>query len=164
MTLVSFVAAAAGSGKTTLIEKIVVVLKARGVRVAVVKHAASGFTIDMPGKDSARFAQAGADSVVLAGPGRIALLRNVAREPALDELAALAGEVDIVLCEGFKGAKRSRIEVFRSGVSGERPLCMDDDGYLALVSDRSFVVDIPCFNLNDAVGVAGFIQKHHDLT
>jgi molybdopterin-guanine dinucleotide biosynthesis protein B len=157
--IISFVAAASNSGKTTLIEKIVVILKARGLRVAVVKHASAGFDLDKPGKDSWRFQQAGADSVILAGPGKVALMKKVEDDPSSEELALLAGDVDLVLCEGFKKSTKNRIEVFRSGVSGDKPLCLDDPSFLALVSDRPFNVPIPHFELSDANGVAEFIVQ-----
>jgi molybdopterin-guanine dinucleotide biosynthesis protein B len=158
-SIVSFVAAASNSGKTTLIEKITKILKARGLRVAVVKHASAGFDLDRPGKDSWRFQQAGADSVVLVGPGKIALMKNVGVDPSFEELALLAGDVDLVLYEGFKKSAKNRVEVFRSGVSGDKPLCMDDHSFLALVSDRTFTVPIPQFDINDAEGVAEFIVQ-----
>ena len=157
MKIFSFVAAASNSGKTTLIEKVVCILKERGLRVAVVKHASKGFELDRPGKDSWRFREAGADAVVLAGPGRTALQRSTDRDPSLEELAALAGDVDLVLVEGFKKDAVNRIEVFRSGVSGPRPLCTEDRSFLALVSDERFDAGIPWFDLNDARGVADFI-------
>ena len=50
-----------GSGKTTLIEQLVRSLKARGLRVAVIKHDVHDFEMDREGKDSWRFSQAGAD-------------------------------------------------------------------------------------------------------
>ncbi len=164
MRVVSFVAARSNSGKTTLIEKIVKILKARGFRVAVIKHASGGFDIDKPGKDSWRFEQAGADTVVLAGPDRMAIVRKMDREPSLEELERAAVDSDIVIYEGFKKSARNKIEVFRFGISGERPLCTEDRSYLALVSDKSFPLSIPSFDLNDAEGVAGFIVKdcsHH---
>ena len=52
------------SGKTTLIEAVVLLLRERGLSVAVVKHDAHGVQFDRPGKDSDRFFQAGADIVV----------------------------------------------------------------------------------------------------
>jgi molybdopterin-guanine dinucleotide biosynthesis protein B len=157
--IISFVAAASNSGKTTLIEKVVKILKARGLRVAVVKHASAGFDLDKPGKDSWRFQEAGADSVVLVGPERVALMKKVEDDPSSEELVLLAGDVDLVLFEGFKKGAKNRIEVFRSGVSGDKPLCMDDPSFLALVSDRSFNVPIPRFNINDANSVAEFIVQ-----
>jgi molybdopterin-guanine dinucleotide biosynthesis protein B len=157
MKMVSFVAAASNSGKTTLIEKVVRILKGRGLRIAVAKHASKGFELDRPGKDSWRFREAGADAVLLAGPGRIALMRNTDRDPSLEELAAMAGDVDLVIIEGFKRDSVNRIEVFRYGVSGAEPLCMQDRSFLALVSDRRIDAGIPWFDLDDAQGVADLI-------
>ncbi len=158
MRLVSFVAARSNSGKTTLIEKVVRVLKSRGMRVAVVKHASAGFDLDRPGKDSWRFQQAGADTVVLVGPGRMAVMRTIDDEPSPEELAQWAGSADIVISEGFKQNASNKIEVFRQGVSGERPLCMEDpSSYVALVCDSPFAVSIPRFDLNDAEGVVNFL-------
>lgn len=154
MKIVSFVAAASGSGKTTLIEKIIRVLKGRGLTVAVIKHASKGFELDRPGKDSWRFREAGADAVLLAGDGQLALMRRVDRDPAPEELAVLAGDADVVIVEGFKKTGVNRIEVFRTGVSGAEPLCLQDRSFIAVVSDRRIDAGIPWFDLNDAEGVA----------
>lgn len=158
--IVSFVSAVSNSGKTTLIEKIVKLLKARGLRVAVVKHASAGFELDRPGKDSWRFQEAGADSVVLVGPGKMAVIRRIDDVPSPEEIERAVSGVDIVIHEGFKKSAKNKIEVFRSGVSGDRPLCLEDRSYLALVSDQSFPVSIPCFDLDDAEGVANYLLKN----
>ena len=157
MIVVSFVAASSNSGKTTLIEKIVSILKGRGLRVAVIKHASGGFDLDKPGKDSWRFQQVGADTVILVGPDRLALMKKIEHGPSLEELGQLAGDVDIVLYEGFKESAKNKIEVFRHGFSGEYPLSLYDPSYLALVSDRPFKVTIPQFDINDAEGVVKFM-------
>lgn len=159
MRFVSFVAAASNSGKTTLIEKVVRILKARGLRVAVVKHASKGFDLDRPGKDSWRFRQAGADAVMLVGPDRLAVDCSISGIPDLAEIERLLPDVDIVIQEGFKKNAPNKIEVFRSGVSGQRPLCMDDDTFIALVSDALFDVPIPRFHIDDAEKVAEFIGQ-----
>ena len=159
MVTVSFVAAASGSGKTTLIEKIIPLLASRGLRVAVIKHASGGFELDKPGKDSWRFQRAGAEAVVLAGPSRLALMKTVPQPPSLPSLRDLVAGADIVLYEGFKHDAPNKIEVFRSGVSGERPLCLLDPSFLALVSDIPFDVAVPRFDLNDAAAVADFILR-----
>jgi molybdopterin-guanine dinucleotide biosynthesis adapter protein len=159
MIVVSFVAASSNSGKTTLIEKIVPLLKARGLRVAVIKHASGGFDLDKPGKDSWRFQQAGADAVILAGSDKVALMRKTGHVPSLRELEQLAGDVDIALYEGFKESAKNKIEVFRHGVSGEYPLSLNDPSYLALVSDRPFRNAIRQFDINDADGVVNFIMS-----
>jgi len=150
--IVSFVAAGSNSGKTTLIEKIIPLLKARGLRVAVVKHAPSGFEKDRPGKDSWRFSEAGADAVVVIGPGG----SMFAGMPHA-ELEALAQDFDIIIQEGFKETAKNKIEVFRRGVSAEQPLCMKDPTILALVSDTPFATTIPRFDSNDICGIIEYV-------
>ena len=156
---ISFVAAASNSGKTTLIEKIILLLKVRGLTVGALKHASKGFDPERPGKDSWRFQEAGADIVAVAGPGGTALMRSGESEPAPADLSHLLETCDIVLREGFKSNGGDRIEVFRSGISGTRPLCLDDPSFIALATDTKFDVDIPQFDLNDASGVAKFIEE-----
>ncbi len=153
----SFVAAASGSGKTTLIEKVVRILKSRGMRVAVVKHASKGFELDRPGKDSWRFQEAGADSVALIGPDRMALMKKIGANISHADIESLVADADVIIKEGFKKDTSNKIEVFRSEVSGDTPLCMNDASFIALVSDISFDVPIPRFDINDAEGVAEFI-------
>ena len=159
MKTVSFVAASSNSGKTTLIEKVVRILKDRGLRVAVIKHASKGFDIDRPGKDSWRFREAGADTVMLVGPDSVALMKKTERQPSPEELELRAGDVDIVIREGFKQEGSNRIEVFRGGVSGELPLCVNNRYIIALVSSVPIAVAVPRFDWNDAVSVADFITK-----
>jgi len=157
MIVVSFVAASSNSGKTTLIEKVVTILKARGLRVAVIKHASGGFDLDRPARDSWRFQQAGADTVILVGPGRMALMKKTEHQLSSEEIERLAEDADIVIYEGFKKDAKNKIEVFRRSVSGGHPLSMADPSYCALVSDTPCVVSIPQFDINDAEGVAAFI-------
>jgi molybdopterin-guanine dinucleotide biosynthesis protein B len=153
----SFVAAASNSGKTTLIEKIVGILKTKGLRVAVVKHTSKGFDLQQPRVDS--YMKSGADSVIIVGHRDIALIRNVDGLPAMEDLQRDIGEVDIILYEGFKDDARNKIEVFRFGVSGVRPLCMDDPSYIALVTDTKYDVAIRQFDLNATESVAEFIME-----
>jgi molybdopterin-guanine dinucleotide biosynthesis protein B len=86
-------------------------------------------------------------------------MKKLDRELEIDELEQSAGDVDIVIYEGFKERAKNKIEVFRSGVSGDRPLCLEDRSYLALVSDKFFPVSIPRFDLDDAEGVADYLVK-----
>ena len=92
-----------GSGKTTLIEQIIRPLRDKGLRLAVVKHAAGGIDADRPGADSDRFFQAGAD-VVLEAPAEEFLRTHRAGGGDLTAaLARLAETHDLVLVEGHKG-------------------------------------------------------------
>ena len=92
-----------GSGKTTLIERLVPILRARGLRVATIKHAHHGFEMDRPGKDSWRHAQAGAEAVCVIAPQQVAWLMATAEAlPVEQAVRPMAGRVDLVLVEGFK--------------------------------------------------------------
>lgn len=103
-----------GAGKTTLCESLLRALSRQGVRVGYVKHAAHGFDLDRPGKDSARAAAAGACGVALAGPAGIAYLAPEA-DLAPEMLARrFFADADLVLVEGFSHARVPTI-LFCSG-------------------------------------------------
>ena len=53
------------SGKTTLLEKLLPVLRSRGLKVGVIKHDGHDFTPDVPGTDSYRLREAGAEGVAV---------------------------------------------------------------------------------------------------
>jgi molybdopterin-guanine dinucleotide biosynthesis protein B len=144
-------------GKTTLLEKLIPVLKQRGYRVATVKHHSHpGFEIDRPGKDTWRHAQAGSDHVVIAAPDKVASIRLVDREPTLDEIAATIDDVDIILAEGYKRSRKPKIEIIRAARSTE-PLCTPEE-LLAIVSDIDLPFHVPQFDLDDAIGLAALIE------
>lgn len=91
------------SGKTTLIEKLLPELVRRGYKVATVKHDVHGFDVDRQGKDSWRHKKAGAHTVVISSPTKLALIRDVDHDADLMELRdKYIREVDLILSEGFK--------------------------------------------------------------
>lgn len=55
-----------GTGKTTLLVKLLPLLKEQGLSIAMIKHAHHDFDVDEPGKDSYRLRKAGTDQVLLA--------------------------------------------------------------------------------------------------
>ena len=151
-----------GVGKTTFLEKLVRVLKARGYRIAAVKHDVHNFTVDYPGKDSWRLTQAGSDVVVLSSPHRLALMEEVEEERTLDRLAEMVSDrVDIVLTEGYRGASALKIEVSRRAHSTALTARLDD--LMAIVTDHPFGLDVPQFGLDDAPAVADFLEQRFAL-
>lgn len=144
------------SGKTTVVEKVVAELAARGIRVATVKHHVHDFDIDVPGKDSYRHARAGAVTSMVSAPDKFAAISTVERELTLDEIAERAGDVDILVAEGFKRTATVRIEVSRRERS-EGLVCTADE-IIALVTDHASLPGVPTFDLNDASGIADFIE------
>ena len=124
------------SGKTTLIEKLIPLLAARGLQVAAVKNAHHGFDMDRPGKDSYRYREAGASQVLIATSQRWALLTETPQSPApLEALLAQLAPCDVVLVEGFKSEGQvPRIEVRRT-TSTEPPIFPGDANVIALATD-----------------------------
>ncbi|CAH2029964.1 molybdopterin-guanine dinucleotide biosynthesis protein B [Trichlorobacter ammonificans] len=159
---VSFVARS-GTGKTTLLEKVVAELKARGWRLGAIKHDAHRFEIDHPGKDSHRLTAAGADVMLISSPDKLAMVRQHRESPAVEELiATYFADVDLVLTEGFKGSSLPKIEVHRAG-HGSTLLCRDerhDPTLVAVASDEPLELDVPVLDLNDPAAVAGFVEQH----
>lgn len=147
------------SGKTTFIEKLVPELVRRGYRIATVKHDIHGFEVDREGKDSWRHKQAGAHTVIISSPTKVALIRDVEKDLRLDEIRdKLVQDVDLILSEGYKKDVQPKIEIFRTEKHKEL-LCTQKDNLVAIVSDKEFDVGVSCFFLDDIKGVADFIEK-----
>ena len=146
-----------GTGKTTLIEKIVLRLKSMGLRVAVIKHDAHRFEIDREGKDSWRFAMAGADMVILSSSEKTAIIEQ--RERTLGDNLSMVHDVDLILVEGYKQELLPQIGICRKATGKGLPGEVTD--YVALVTDDEALIakaDVPCFDLNDVEGVGEFIM------
>jgi molybdopterin-guanine dinucleotide biosynthesis protein MobB len=101
------------SGKTTLIERLIPEFTRRGLRVGAVKRVAR-FDIDVPGKDSWRHGQAGADAYTVASSSKLAYVARRDEEATLDEIVSryFAG-YDLVICEGYRREAPHVVEVFR---------------------------------------------------
>jgi len=147
------------SGKTTLIEKLIPELTQRGYRIATVKHDTHGFEVDREGKDSWRHKQAGAHTVVISSPKKVALIQDVEKDLTLEEVRErLIQDVDLILSEGYKKDIQPKIEIFRKEKHKEL-LCTREDNLIAIVSDRTFDIGVPCFDLEDMIGLASFVEK-----
>jgi len=159
--VVSFVAKS-GTGKTTLLEKVISHLKERGYKIGVVKHDAHRFDIDHPGKDSHRLTAAGADIMLICSPEKLALVKQHTASPPIEELLAdYFNDVDIVLTEGFKKSSMPKIELHRRERSTAL-LCRGDEHdstLIAVATDEPLDVDVPLLDLNDAGMVADFIEE-----
>ncbi len=148
-------AAWSGTGKTTLIEKVIAELTARGLRVATVKHDAHGFEIDQPGKDSRRHAEAGAETVVITSPGRTAEIRR--RGETLAQCLARIADADVILVEGFKNADIPRVGLCRRATG--KGFTAPAERFIAVVADEEADYPVPRFGWEDAAGLADFIVK-----
>jgi molybdopterin-guanine dinucleotide biosynthesis protein B len=145
------------SGKTTLIEKLIPELKERGYKVGTIKHTHHNLEIDKSGKDSSRHKSAGADTVIVHSPEKIAMVRN---DPAqtLDSLLAYFVDVDLVITEGYKSENKPKIEVVRAARHTD-PLCNDDQHLIAIVTDVDLNVNVRKFGFEDIVEMADMIEE-----
>nr|WP_295711403.1 molybdopterin-guanine dinucleotide biosynthesis protein B [uncultured Halomonas sp.] len=114
------IAAWSGTGKTTLLEKLLPQLAAYGLKVAVIKHAHHAFDVDQPGKDSYKLRTAGAAPVLVASRQRFALMQETPdqQEPDLAELITMMvpHHPDLVIVEGFKAWPFPKLVLYRDGV------------------------------------------------
>lgn len=161
-----------GAGKTTLVERLIPVLKRHGQRVSVVKHAHHKFDIDHPGKDSWRHREAGAFEVVVASDKRLALMREFEQPVQLNVhqlIAELDAGVDWVLVEGFKHSELPKIEVWRAPDAGEaaRDVRHDQDKCVAAIATDApqmltAPTRVPVFGLDDVEGIAQWLLDNGD--
>ncbi|MEA3278095.1 MAG: molybdopterin-guanine dinucleotide biosynthesis protein B [Pseudomonadota bacterium] len=158
--------AASGTGKTTLLKKLMPVLTRRGLRVGYLKHAHHSFDLDVPGKDSYEIREAGAVQTLLASSERWALqarMRNKGEDPSLEEMLARFDpeSLDLVLVEGFKHAAYPKIELHRT-IMGKPLLYPDDPDIVAVVTDRSLPPGDhpPELPPEDPEAIADFILGH----
>ena len=157
--LVLSVVGDSGAGKTTLIERLIRELSGRNYRVAAVKHCPRGFDLDVAGKDSWRFTQAGASGVFLTSPGRVGLIEDIEPVPGLKSIAEhYFPSFDVVLGEGFSGDRDvAKIAILRKGVS--QHIKTPQDETLAIVSNFEIKADKPVFDPDDVTGIADFIER-----
>lgn len=159
-------AAFSGTGKTTLLEQLIPLLKKRELRVSVIKHAHHQFDIDHEGKDSFRLRKAGAVETLVASRTRWALIhetQQVSKEPELSYLLSRLDtrQVDLILVEGFKHEAFPRIELWRKSL-GKSLLYTDDKNIIAIATDEQLTPEpaIPNLDINQPEQIADFIAQY----
>ena len=144
------------SGKTTLLTKLIALLRAKGVSCAVIKHDGHGFAADREGTDTCRMLAAGAMGAAIFDGEKFQAVKYAAVTE--QTLFALYPEADLILLEGFKWTDYPKLEIVRHGVS-DRPVC-DPATLLALVTDTDARVNgVPTFSPDDVEGIAAFLMR-----
>ena len=128
-----------GTGKTTLLKKLLPMLTEKGVRVGMIKHAHHQFDIDKPGKDSYELRKAGASQMLVASSKRWALMVENESDQEDPELGYLlkqldTDKLDLILIEGFKYATYPKIELHRKEME-QVYLFPNDDSIIAIASE-----------------------------
>lgn len=145
------------SGKTTLILKLLPALKRKGYKVAVAKHCPRGFDLDLKGKDSFKFTQAGGEATFLSSPDTVALIRPKKGASNIKEnLGNYFSDFDLVLMEGYNSDSGiKKMQVFRKIIGGPVLSSREIIGY---VSDDSLRTDKPVHGADDIQGIVSFIE------
>jgi len=151
------------SGKTSLIRRLIPEFQKRGNSVFVIKHCGHGFTLDLEGKDSWEFSQAGAAGVGMVGPDELAV---IIKEKADSDIRQIARRhfpaADFVMVEGGPGIRGfKKIEVLGKGF-GDRPASAPED-LLAIVSEEPGPSSVPCFRPRQVKEIADFLEQRSDL-
>ena len=166
-------AAYSGTGKTTLLSKVIPLLTEKGYRIGIIKHTHHNIDIDKPGKDSHVLREAGAAQTVVASRNRTAIIiekPEAKAEPILeDALANLqTATLDLVLVEGFKAAKFMKIELHRKALA--KPyLYPNDANIIAIAADHEITIEnntqhnlntnIDTLDINQPQQIADFIEQ-----
>jgi molybdopterin-guanine dinucleotide biosynthesis protein B len=153
-----------GSGKTTVIERVIPLLRGRGLRVSLIKHAHHAFDIDQPGKDSWRHRRAGSSEVLITSSVRWALMHELHEEGELTLPEALCrlSPCDLVLIEGYKRAAIPKLEIHRPAI-GKPLLFPEDPAIIGLATDLPGVFNqarVPVLDLSNVGAISEFIMAH----
>lgn len=157
------IAAWSGTGKTTLLKKLIPALCEQGIRPGLIKHTHHHMDVDKPGKDSYELRKAGAAQTIVASSQRWALMTETPDEPELN-LAYLvsrmdASTLDLVLVEGFKHEAVAKILLFRQGCGHSEEELIIDKHVIAIASDVALTVDVPLLDINDIAQIAAFVMR-----
>ena len=146
------------AGKTTLVERLVSEICARGFSVSTVKHTHHMVDVDQPGKDSHRHRQAGANQVILSSSSRWALMTELRGTPerGLRDLLTHLDHVDLVIVEGYKRDDHPKVEAWRSE-TGQPLIAVDDPTVRVVASNDQPATDKPVIGLDDIPAIADFI-------
>ncbi len=157
------ISAWSGTGKTTLLKRLIPALCAKGIRPGLIKHTHHNMDVDKPGKDSYELRKAGAAQTIVASNQRWALMTETPDETPLD-LAYLVSRMDhstldLVLVEGFKHEAVAKILLFRSDAGHDVCELTLDEHVIAVASDVALPLQVPVLDLNDVDGISEFIMR-----
>ena len=156
--IINIVSAQSKTGKTTVLEKLLPVLKERGLRVAALKGNLHHYELDLPGKDSYRFAEAGAEVSGFTTAKGYFLTGYRKDKTGIEAAAERLQDLDLIIIEGNKASYNPKLEVVRSAVNRE-PLLPENT--VAVITDRQDLeLDIPVLNLEDSIALADFICSY----
>lgn len=149
------------SGKTTVVANLTKILSGQGYRIAAIKHAAHGYDMDIPGKDSWQHFNAGAQKVLVVGPESITTHERVEKGlslPSILDKLQTDENIDLILVEGFKNEPGPKIQVIRDQ---DAAFPDGDVDLIATVSDGPFKEGVPYYPYAELAKLAEFLMAKY---
>ncbi|MFQ5715926.1 MAG: molybdopterin-guanine dinucleotide biosynthesis protein B [Nitrospinales bacterium] len=151
-----------GTGKTTLLERLIKRFRSEGIRIGYYKHDAHRFTIDREGKDTFRCSRAGAEMVAINDPTHFAVIgdddfKKTAVTHALEQC-------DCILIEGYKKSPFDKMVFLDS--QGQLPIPADTPGIKAVVHQGDSTgwdpkdSRVPVFHRDEVESIYRFVKSH----
>ncbi|MFK5892081.1 MAG: molybdopterin-guanine dinucleotide biosynthesis protein B [Pseudomonadota bacterium] len=160
-----------GTGKTTLIEKLIPELLAINIPIALIKHSHHQFDIDQPGKDSYRLRKAGAVQTLVASKNRWALMVETPNSSNEPNLADLVRQIDckhikLILVEGFKHESITKIALHRKSHKQDLSFLSDPNIIAIATDDQTLDTTLKhthskqMLDINNVIEIRDFIKQH----
>ena len=150
------------SGKTFLTNKLITYFVNKKIKVASIKHAHHDFDIDKPGTDSFLHRKAGSQQIIVSSSKRWAKITelNKSSEKTLYELIDDLNEPDIVIVEGFKNERHSKIEIINDISDQSNFLFPHLTNIIGIVCDAKIDTTINQFKKNEIDIIANHILQN----
>ena len=149
------------SGKTTLICRLIPMLKRDGYRIAVMKHDGHDYVIDHTGTDTWRFRQSGADRIGIYSNCQSTVM-HYSESLTRETMAECFDGSDLILLEGGKSSSYPKIELVRKGIGSECPTA-DPGTVLAYVTDLgqgNMQEEIPVYSFRQIEEIYGVLHQY----
>jgi molybdopterin-guanine dinucleotide biosynthesis adapter protein len=157
------------SGKTSLLVRLLPLLRARGLRVGTVKHSAHPHSLDREGSDSWRHREAGAEVTIGITAAAVSIHLPLPGDSAALEalIARETGGLELMLIEGWSERPGPKIEVLPADEHGlPKPARHGATGELLAVVGGPDVrrapepdPSRPWFRWEDAEALADFVAR-----
>jgi len=154
-------------GKTTLVVDLVGEFRTRGMRVGTIKHTHHSHELDMPGKDSHRHREAGAEVSGILSQSMNAIFWNDEGLKNSEESHSIPdgryrsfdwafADCEILLVEGDTQTDALKLEVWRA-INKTPPIAGVIKSVLAIVTDDPVETSLPILSRTNVAAVADFI-------
>ena len=155
--VIAIVAKSSNSGKTTLITNLIKFFKNDNFRVGVIKDTFHKVEIDREGKDSYKFFETGADSVVINSANELVVRKKLEKKYPVKYIKdKFLDDMDVIILEGHKTGNFTKIELIKD--KQEEFLFENDPNVVAVVSNKYLECPVPLFKHNEYEKIYQFIK------